>query len=278
MSCTSHSSIATTTHSIPVATAALPILHLTSNETVPFSTLYTPPPPPPPATQPSQRSPQQPAGPTVTIFLRRWGCQLCRGYAHKLSTTLLPLLNYNNVRLVAIGFEGPGADQWTDGRYFPASELYVDNGRKIYTALGVKRPNVLSGFMKLLSSSTRAWNNEVKAMGITGNMAGDGMQLGATFIISPTGELWMERRQQDYGDHPTAAEIVSALRANMKGWKELPGTGVDGGKVLDGVAEETVREDESVKIEANTGTTPPSGVKVLEKFGTGANTCNEDCF
>ena len=255
------------TISIPAATASLPVRHLASKQDVPFSSLYSGPPP-------------QPA---VTIFLRRWGCTLCRGYAKKLTDTLLPTLTHNGVRLVAIGFDTPGQEQWMDGRFFPVDQLYMDDGRRLYTALGVKRPSALSGFMKLLSSSTRAWNNEVKAMGITGNFDGDGLQLGATFVVSPTGQLWMERRQTDYGDHPSADEIVAVLRANMKGWKDLS-TAVDGR--LDGVAEETVRE-ESVASSGGSGAvvggglmmaSPLSGVKVLERIGAGTNRCSEDCF
>ena len=250
---------------IAPATAALPIRHLVTKQTVPFSSLYTTP------------TPQ----PAVTIFLRRWGCTLCRGYAKKLTDTLLPALKYNGVRLVAIGFDTPGQEQWMDGRFFPSNQLYIDEGRRIYTALGVKRPGALSGLMKLISSSTRAWNNEVKAMGITGNFEGDGLQLGATFVVSPTGQLWMERRQADYGDHPSAEEIMAVLRTNMKGWKEPPASG------LNGVAEETVVRDDSVQGEgeaageaADESTQPiqVSNVKVLEKIGSGANRCSEDCF
>ena len=260
MSSSSHSSDT----AIPAATAAMPIRHLVTKQTVPFSSLYTAP------------SPQ----PAVAIFLRRWGCTLCRGYAKKLTDTLLPTLALNNVRLVAIGFDGPGAEQWLDGRFFPAEQLYVDDGRRLYAALGVKRPGALSGLMKLISGSTRAWNSEVKAMGITGNFDGDGLQLGATFVLSPKGELWMERRQSDYGDHPSAEEIVSVLKAGMREWKDLPKGSVGG------IEEETVR-DESVHGEGGAGgaavdasvmASPMSGVKMLERIGTGANRCSEDCF
>ena len=253
--------------SIPTATAALPIRHLVTKQTVPFSSLYTTP------------SPQ----PAVTIFLRRWGCTLCRGYAKKLTDTLLPSLTHNGVRLVAIGFNTAGEEQWMNDQFFPSNQLYIDEGRKLYTSLGVKRPSALSGFMKLINSSTRAWNNEVKAMGITGNFDGDGLQLGATFVLSPTGQLWMERRQSDYGDHPTTEEIIAVLRSNMKDWKDLPAGGGS-----NGAAEETVR-DESIRggengvrgagaSDVSIMASPLSSVKVLEKIGTGANRCSEDCF
>ena len=262
MSASPHSTAST---SISAATAALPIRHLVTKDSVPFSSLYSTP------------APQ----PVVTIFLRRWGCTLCRGYAKKLTDTLLPTLTLNGVRLVAIGFDTPGQEQWLDGRFFPSSQLYIDEGRRLYTALGVKRPSALSGFMKLISSSTRAWNNEVKAMGITGNFEGDGLQLGATFVVSPTGQLWLERRQADYGDHPTAEEITAVLRANMKHWTDSPA------KPLNNVAEDTVRDD-SVRDEVESGgggggvvlasPTSAGGVKVLERVGSGLNTCSDDCF
>ena len=252
---------------IPAATAALPIRHLVTKESIPFSSLYNP------TTTTNTTPPSTPPQPTVTIFLRRWGCTLCRGYAKKLTTTLLPTLTLNGVRLVAIGFDGPGGEAWLGDAFFASDQLYVDEGRKVYTALGVKRPSALSGFMKLISSSTRAWNNEVRQMGIQGNFEGDGLQLGATFIISPTGQLWMERRQTDYGDHPSPAEIVAVLRANMKGWKDLPASGA-----VDRVAEETVVGEGEGGVHGEDVDGGVGGVKGLEQIGSGANKCNEDCF
>ena len=161
------------------------------------------------------------SSPVVLVFFRRWGCQLCRGYAKKLSTELAPALQANGVRLSGVGLERLGVEDWADGRYFNPAELYVDEGQKAYAALGLTRLGVVGGLFNLLSSASRAWAGEVRAMGVTGNLKGDGMQLGATYVLSEQGEVWFEHRQAGFGDHPAVADIVAALQQRMPAFKAV---------------------------------------------------------
>ena len=226
------------------------ILHLASNTTVPISSLYS-------------------SSPLVIVFLRRWGCQLCRGYASQLQSTLLPTLALNRIAAAAVGFEPQGSDDFHP--FFPASSLYLDPQRKAYTALHLQRMPMLSGLMSLLTPAVRAWNGEVRAMGISGNLKGDGMQLGATYVVGPGGQVWGEWKQGGFADHPTAEEILAVLDAHTEGGLKRPGKEGETGQA-DAVVEERKEGEAGAEKSA------PAPVQRLERIGGGAQRCGEDCM
>ena len=64
----------------------------------------------------------------------------------------------------------------------------------------------------LLSSTVRAANAKANAEGTVGNMSGDGLQLGGTFVIEKgTGKVLFEKKQKTFADHPTTGELLAAL-------------------------------------------------------------------
>ena len=209
-----------------------------------------------PPTSPSPSPPSTHPSPLVIIFLRRWGCQLCRGYALKLQTSLLPHLKANSIAYAAVGFERAGAEEFAP--FFPLASLYLDEQRRAYNALGLRKISAFSGFMNLVSSSTRAWNNEVKAMGVTGNFVGDGMQLGATYVLSTKGEVWLEHKQQDFADHPSVEQLLAVLEERVPGFRRVS---VEGEERKDG---------------SSLGASPKSGA--IERIGGGAPKCADECM
>ena len=135
--------------------------------------------------------------PVVLIFLRRFGCQLCRSYAVKLSEELHPILKKNNVGFAAVGLERLGLEEFQQGNFF-SGDLYVDEGKKAYQALQLPNLGWIKGITGLFNSSTRAWNAETKKMGVQGNFRGDGFQLGATYVLGPkNGQIWLSHPQKD---------------------------------------------------------------------------------
>lgn len=54
---------------------------------------------------------------TLIIFFRRWGCLFCRLWARELAD-LAPVLKENNIRLVGIGVDEIGLDDFVKGKYF----------------------------------------------------------------------------------------------------------------------------------------------------------------
>ncbi|XP_066879027.1 prostamide/prostaglandin F synthase isoform X1 [Kogia breviceps] len=78
----------------------------------------------------------------VVAGLRRFGCMVCRWIARDLSS-LKGLLDQHGVRLVGVGPEALGLQEFLDGGYF-AGELYLDESKQFYKELGFKRYNSLS--------------------------------------------------------------------------------------------------------------------------------------
>ncbi|XP_060252125.1 prostamide/prostaglandin F synthase isoform X3 [Ovis aries] len=78
----------------------------------------------------------------VVAGLRRFGCMVCRWIARDLSN-LKGLLDQHGVRLVGVGPEALGLQEFLDGGYF-AGELYLDESKQFYKELGFKRYNSLS--------------------------------------------------------------------------------------------------------------------------------------
>ncbi|XP_055205233.2 prostamide/prostaglandin F synthase isoform X1 [Gorilla gorilla gorilla] len=78
----------------------------------------------------------------VVAGLRRFGCVVCRWIAQDLSS-LAGLLDQHGVRLVGVGPEALGLQEFLDGDYF-AGELYLDESKQLYKELGFKRYNSLS--------------------------------------------------------------------------------------------------------------------------------------
>lgn len=140
----------------------------------------------------------------VIHILRRFGCKLCRANALELQK-IVPTLDSNNVRIVAVGIEKLGLEEFQQGGYWN-KELYIDNGKKIHQALSIKSVGILNA-AKMLYDVRDAIK---KATDVPGNLKGDGRQLGATFVIAKGGTMLMDFRQKDFADHPSAQSILEA--------------------------------------------------------------------
>ncbi|CAF1557245.1 unnamed protein product [Rotaria sp. Silwood1] len=158
--------------------------------------------------------------PIVLIFFRRFGCQLCRSYALKLTNELYPILKKNHIGFIGIGLERFGLEEFQAGKFF-SGDLYIDEGKKAYQILGLPYLGWIKGITTLFTRSTKLWNDETKKMGIQGNFKGDGFQLGATYILGPKdGKIWLAHPQKDYGDHPSIDSIIKTLRDNIPEFQE----------------------------------------------------------
>lgn len=60
---------------------------------------------------------------SVVIFFRRWGCVFCRLWAHELKE-ISPILKENNVRLVGVGPEDIGVEEFVAGNFFDGGTKY----------------------------------------------------------------------------------------------------------------------------------------------------------
>ncbi|XP_067423243.1 prostamide/prostaglandin F synthase [Emydura macquarii macquarii] len=148
--------------------------------------------------------------PCVVLFLRRFGCQVCRWIA-KETSKLKELLDSHNVHLVAVGPESVGVEEFISGNYFKG-ELYLDETKKCYNDLGFKRYNALSIVPAALGKPVREVVTKANAEGIQGNFNGDLLQSGGTIIVSQGGEkLLLHFIQESPGDYVPLETIIKIL-------------------------------------------------------------------
>lgn len=126
-------------------------------------------------------------------------------------STLRPTLDAANVKLVAVGLEQLGVEEFVEQRFFDG-EVYIDEQKKSYQDLGYKRFNWISIWKALLSAVSRQALRESRERNISGNFAGDGLQNGGLLIVTKGGEqLLLNRREETPGDHVANSVILETL-------------------------------------------------------------------
>lgn len=146
----------------------------------------------------------------VVAGLRRFGCMVCRWIAQDLSN-LRSILDQHDVRLVGVGPEALGLQEFLDGGYF-SGELYLDESKQIYKELGFKRYNSLSILPAALGKPVRDVASKAKAVGIQGNLSGDLLQSGGLLVVSKGGDkVLLHFIQKSPGDYVPQENILQAL-------------------------------------------------------------------
>ncbi|KAM9298825.1 prostamide/prostaglandin F synthase [Gastrophryne carolinensis] len=147
---------------------------------------------------------------SVLIFLRRFGCQICRWIAKDISQ-LKETLDANQIRLIGIAPESLGLQEFLDGQYF-SGELYLDESKQSYKELGFKRYNALSIVPAALGQKVRDIVTKANADGVQGNFKGDLLQSGGVLIVSKGGEKVILHFVQDSpGDYVPLKALLTAL-------------------------------------------------------------------
>jgi len=132
-------------------------------------------------------------------------------------SAIKPILDSNNVKLIGVGLEELGVQEFIDGKFFDG-ELYIDKDKKSYNDLGFKRFGFLGLFPAVLSSAARAAQSRMKALGLGGNLAGDGYQNGGAIVVKGgTGETLFHYVQEGAPDHASNADLLKALGITVAG-------------------------------------------------------------
>ena len=163
-------------------------------------------------------------GPVVIKFFRRFGCLLCREAAnenYKLKPVFDKKYGKDVVKIIGVGLERLGYDEFSIGKYFEG-KVYLDETHAIYKALGfVNLGGTLTKLRKFISTDTLSRGKEASNKGFKGDFRGETSQLGGLLILSPTGELIYQFRQENYGDEAKKEDIVQAVEQyfekNQKG-------------------------------------------------------------
>ena len=153
--------------------------------------------------------------PVVLLFLRRLGCAICRAYAKEMYSHIKQF-DAIGVSVVALSFErfGEGSDSdhsFAKGGYWLGTIYSID--KEVYTEL-FDRKGLMNGFFGLMDIN-KAVRDKVKAQGVTGNLKGDGFQLGGQFVVDTKGEVVFEHRQKKYGDDAELEDLLAAARRSL---------------------------------------------------------------
>ncbi|XP_004705269.1 prostamide/prostaglandin F synthase isoform X2 [Echinops telfairi] len=159
--------------------------------------------------------------PCVVAGLRRFGCMVCRWIARDLSS-LKGLLDQHGVRLVGVGPETLGLQEFLDGGYF-SGELYLDESKQFYKELGFKRYNNLSILPAAVGKPVRDVAAKAKAANIHGNLSGDLLQSGGLLVVSKGGEkVLLHFVQKSPGDYVPQERVLGALGISAEGLASEP--------------------------------------------------------
>ncbi|XP_073513912.1 prostamide/prostaglandin F synthase-like [Phyllobates terribilis] len=147
---------------------------------------------------------------SVLFFLRRFGCQVCRWMAKEVSK-LQNSFGDNQIRLIGIGPESLGLEEFVDGKFF-TGELYLDESKQSYKELGFKRYNALSIVPAALGKKVRDIVTKANADGVQGSFSGDLLQSGGMLIVTKGGEKVLLHFVQDSpGNHISLETLVKTL-------------------------------------------------------------------
>ncbi|XP_045154997.1 prostamide/prostaglandin F synthase isoform X1 [Echinops telfairi] len=165
--------------------------------------------------------------PCVVAGLRRFGCMVCRWIARDLSS-LKGLLDQHGVRLVGVGPETLGLQEFLDGGYF-SGELYLDESKQFYKELGFKRYNNLSILPAAVGKPVRDVAAKAKAANIHGNLSGDLLQSGGLLVVS---KGWPSCAGFSHLAHPASLLLPGGEKVLLHFVQKSPGDYVPQERVL----------------------------------------------
>lgn len=145
----------------------------------------------------------------VIIFFRRWGCLYCRLWAKEISD-IAQTLRDHNIRLIGIGPEETGAQEFYDNKYFDG-DVYTDINKEVYSKIGFKRYNYFSILFYIMSREGRSAYKKGKAANIPWNLRGDGLQNGGALIVESGGKLLHSFRQEGAAETLPSEKILEVL-------------------------------------------------------------------
>jgi len=123
-------------------------------------------------------------------------------------TSIKPDLDQLNIGLVAIGSGTPLMAKSFREEFAFTGDIYVDQKREIYKALGCNRGIKYALNTKALKAIQSAMSEGFSQ----GKRAGDSLQLGGVFVISLQNGILFQHLEQFTGDHVDLKELMSACK------------------------------------------------------------------
>jgi prostamide/prostaglandin F2alpha synthase len=119
-------------------------------------------------------------------------------------------LSWNAIGLAKLDYE-----DFLQGNYFRDGKIFIDENKETYKALKLPSKGFFSGY-GMLSPSLYKMANQASKQGISGNMKGDGFQLGGTFIVDVNGNVIYSHLQNGYADYPKEEDLIECVNNFMK--------------------------------------------------------------
>jgi peroxiredoxin len=148
--------------------------------------------------------------PVVLVFLRHFGCLLCREHAAQLRDRYDEITGSNG-EVVAVGTgDRRYAAAFVDEEHVPFPVLVDDDG------LAAKAASVqkLNFFKLVLNRRGLAGMRRARRAGHRVHKAGRRVtQLGATFVVGPGNQVRYEHVDENSGDHAPLDKVLAAVQA-----------------------------------------------------------------
>eukprot|EP00747_Dinoflagellata_sp_TGD_P179465 gnl/TRDRNA2_/TRDRNA2_30312_c0_seq1.p1 gnl/TRDRNA2_/TRDRNA2_30312_c0~~gnl/TRDRNA2_/TRDRNA2_30312_c0_seq1.p1 ORF type:complete len:210 (+),score=37.86 gnl/TRDRNA2_/TRDRNA2_30312_c0_seq1:188-817(+) len=150
---------------------------------------------------------------------------MCRDEALKACARVADMKAAGASRVVALVKEDL-ENEVADFRAFWSEEVFLDENRRFYTALGggeAHKPyagvaaflaTILNPFSK---RRVKAADSAAKAKGVAGNLKGEGFTSGGVYVVRTDGKAAYSFLEEDLGDHAPVEDVVEAVRAAAKG-------------------------------------------------------------
>ena len=116
----------------------------------------------------------------------------------------------DSLKHVAIGFTKLDYEEFDQENYFKDGKIYIDETKETYDALSFGKKGIFS-FYGMMNPKLYLKSIQASSKGISGNLKGDGTQLGGTIIVDKKGNVIYKHVQANYSDQPPVDEIINAV-------------------------------------------------------------------
>lgn len=148
--------------------------------------------------------------PAVVVWLRHFGCLLCREQAADLRARI-PEIEALGARLVLVGSGEPWHAREFEAERCPGCRVLTDPELGSYRAIGARRGWRFVLNPAGLRASARAFRRGFRQSGVRGTAD----QLGGVLVLLPGDRIAYSRLSGSAGDHPPVDEVIAALRAAL---------------------------------------------------------------
>eukprot|EP00931_Biecheleriopsis_adriatica_P080886 TRINITY_DN54228_c0_g1_i1.p1 TRINITY_DN54228_c0_g1~~TRINITY_DN54228_c0_g1_i1.p1 ORF type:complete len:203 (+),score=38.29 TRINITY_DN54228_c0_g1_i1:209-817(+) len=148
---------------------------------------------------------------------------MCRKEALEASEKIPEMKAAGASRVVALVKEDLGNEVEEFRSKFWSGEVYLDETKSFYTALGggtAHAPYGLASFLAMMMnpfSKGRTKASLAASKHVEGNMTGEGFISGGVYVVRQDGQKAYAFLEEDTGDHAPVEDVIEAVKAAVRG-------------------------------------------------------------